>query len=59
MIVEDQLDRCIGRISGVEELEEFDEFAAAIAILDQGVNLAGDEKRRCTCMSSTISTLRI
>ena len=28
MIVEDQLDRRMGRIGGVEELEEFDEFAA-------------------------------
>ena len=27
MIVEDQLDRCVGRIGGVEKLEEFDEFA--------------------------------
>ncbi len=28
MIVEDQLDRRMGRIGGAEELEEFDEFAA-------------------------------
>jgi hypothetical protein len=28
MIVEDQLDRRVGRIGGVEKLEEFDEFAA-------------------------------
>ena len=46
MIVEDQLDRRMGRIGGVEKLEEFDEFAAAMAILDQGVNLAG-ERDRC------------
>jgi hypothetical protein len=43
MIVEDQLDRGSGRIGGVEQLEEFDEFAAAVAILDQSVDLAGDE----------------
>ena len=43
MIVEDQLDRCVGRIGGVEKLEEFDEFAAAMAILDQRMDLAGDE----------------
>ena len=43
MIVEDQLDRRMGRIGGVEELEEFDEFAAAVAILDEGVNLAGEQ----------------
>jgi hypothetical protein len=43
MIVEDQLDRRIGRISGVEKLEEFDEFATAVAILDEGVDLAGEQ----------------
>src|ERR1700750_3520657 len=30
MIVEDQLDRRVDRIGGIEELEEFDEFAAAM-----------------------------
>src|SRR5271155_5382983 len=40
MIVEDQLDRRVGWIGGVEKLEEFDEFAAAVAILDQSVNRA-------------------
>jgi hypothetical protein len=43
VIVEDQLDRRVGRIGGVEKLEEFDEFAAAMAILDQRMDLAGDE----------------
>ena len=43
MIVEDELDRGRGRIGGVDKFEEFDEFAAAVPILDQGVNLAGDE----------------
>ena len=43
VIVEDQLDRGVGRIGGVEKLEEFDEFAAAVAVLDEGVNRAGDE----------------
>ena len=38
MIVEDQLDRCVRRIGGVEKLEEFDEFATAVAIPDKGVN---------------------
>ena len=42
MIVEDQLDRRVGWIGGVEKLEEFDEFAAAVAVLDQSVNLAGE-----------------
>ena len=43
MIVEDQLDRGVGRIGGVEKLEELDELAAAMAIPDQGMDLAGDE----------------
>ena len=43
MIVEDQLDRRVGWIGGVEKLEEFDEFAAAVAILDQSVNRAGEQ----------------
>jgi hypothetical protein len=43
MIVEDRLDRCMGRIGDIEKLEEFDEFAAAMAILDQGMDLVGDE----------------
>jgi hypothetical protein len=43
MIVEDQLDRRPGRIGVVEKLEEFDEFAAAMAILDQRMDLPGDE----------------
>ena len=38
MVVEDQLDRRIGRVSRVEKLEEFDELAAAVAILDQGMD---------------------
>src|ERR1700704_2253889 len=43
MIVEDQLDRRIGRIGGVEELEEFVEFASAMTIPDQGMNLTADK----------------
>ena len=43
MIVEDQLDRRMGRISGVEKLEKFDEFATAVAIPDEGVNLAAQQ----------------
>ena len=39
MIVEDQLHRRMGRIGGVEKLEKFDEFAASVAILDEGVDL--------------------
>jgi hypothetical protein len=43
MIVKDQLDRRPRRIGNIETLEEFDEFAAAMAILDNRVDLAGDE----------------
>ena len=43
MIVKDQLDRSRRRIGRVDELEEIDEFAAAMAIADQGVNLAADQ----------------
>ena len=43
MIVENQLDRRMGRIGGIEKLEEFDELAAAMAILDQGVNLTAEQ----------------
>ena len=43
MIVENQLDRRMGRIGGIDELEEFDEFAAAVAVLDEGVNLPGEQ----------------
>src|SRR5260370_25639815 len=43
MIVEDQLDRRVGRIGLIEKLEELDELAAAVTILNQGVNLAGEK----------------
>ena len=43
MIVEDQVDRRVGRVCGVEQLEEVDELAAAMTILDQGVNFAGQQ----------------
>ena len=43
MIVEDQLDRRVGWIGLIEKLEELDELAAAVTILDQGVNLAGEK----------------
>src|SRR5438046_8183638 len=42
MIVEDQLDRGAGRIGGIEQLEEFDELAAAVAVPDERVDLSGE-----------------
>ena len=43
MIIEDQLDRGAGRISGVEKLEEVDELSAAVAVSDQRMHLAGEQ----------------
>ena len=43
MIVEDQLDRRMRRIGGVDQLEEFDELAAAVAVLDRGVNVSSEQ----------------
>jgi hypothetical protein len=43
MIIEDQFDRSTGRVSGIDEPEEFDELSAAMAIPDQGVDLAGEQ----------------
>jgi hypothetical protein len=37
MIVEDQLDGGVGRIGGIDELEEFNELAAAVATEDNNV----------------------
>src|SRR5258705_10538703 len=43
MIIEDQLDRGAGRISGVETLEEFDELPAAVAVSDERMDLSGKQ----------------
>ena len=43
MIVEDQLDRGMARIGGIDKLKEFDELAAAMAVPDQGVNLTAQQ----------------
>jgi len=48
MVVEDQLDRRTGRVSGIEQLEEFDELAAAVTLLDQGMDLPGERSFRPT-----------
>ena len=40
VVVQDQLDRRAGRVSGIEKLEEFDELAAAVALPDERVDLA-------------------
>ena len=43
MIVEDQLDRGAGRISGVEKLEEVDELSATVAVSDERMDLPGKQ----------------
>src|ERR1700758_1172045 len=43
VVVQDQLDRCTGRVSGIEKFEEFNELATAVAVFDQGVALAGEQ----------------
>src|SRR6478672_13694461 len=43
MIVEDQVDRLVGWVGGIEDLQELDKLAAAVTVLDQGVNLAGHQ----------------
>ena len=41
VIIEDDLDRGHRGVGGIEHIEEFDEFATAMAVLDKGVHLAG------------------
>ena len=43
MIVEDDLDRRVGRIGGIELLEEGDELARAMAVFDACVNLSREQ----------------
>ena len=42
MIVGNHLDRGVSWIGGIEKLEEFDEFAAAMTVPDERVNLTGE-----------------
>ena len=43
MIIEDQLDRRIRRIGGVEELEEFGVRDCGYSIFNQGIDFAGEQ----------------
>ena len=47
MIIEDQLDCSPGRVSSIEELEQFDELAAAMAISHERMDLAGKQINSC------------
>ena len=52
MVVKDDLDRGVRWVGGIEEFEELDKFAAAMAVLDQGVNLAGEQIDTCLLYTS-------
>src|SRR6266481_3620218 len=43
MVIENDLDRGVGGVGDVEELEKLDEFAAAVALLDQGMDVTGEQ----------------
>src|SRR5437764_8951709 len=43
MVVENDLDGGVGGVGGVEELEKLDEFATAVAVLDQGMDVTGEQ----------------
>src|SRR5215472_6483710 len=43
MVVENDLDCGVGGVGGVEEREKFDELAAAVAFLDQGMDMTGKQ----------------
>src|SRR5689334_18754558 len=43
MIAENDLDGGVGGVGGVEELEKLNEFATAMALLDQGMDMAGEQ----------------
>jgi hypothetical protein len=57
MIVEDQLDRCVSWIGGIEKLEKCDEFAAAMTVPDEGVNLTGEQINTGQQTDSTLEKL--
>src|SRR5437588_4549686 len=43
MVVENDLDGGVGGVGVVEELEKLDEFATAVAFLDQGMDVTGEQ----------------
>src|SRR5438309_5956437 len=43
MVVENDLDGGVGGVGGVEELEKLDEFATAVAFVDQGMDVTGEQ----------------
>ena len=47
MFVEDDFNRGVRRVGRVEELQELDEFAAAVALFDQGMDVTGEQIDAC------------
>src|SRR5438045_8689729 len=43
MVVENDLDGGVGGVGRVEEVEKLDEFANAVAFLDQGMDVTGEQ----------------
>src|ERR1700730_6010644 len=43
MVVENNLDRGVGGVGGVKKLEKLNEFTAAVAFLDQSVDVTGEQ----------------
>src|SRR5260370_28365762 len=43
MVVENDLNRGVGGVSGIQELYQLDEFPAAAGLLYQGMGVAGDQ----------------
>src|SRR5437762_11593410 len=43
MVVENDLDCGFGGVGGVEEVEKLDEFATAVAFLDQGMDVTSEQ----------------
>src|SRR6202023_1798518 len=43
MVVENNLDRGVGGIGGVKKLKKLNEFTTAVAVLDQSVDVTGEQ----------------
>src|ERR1700746_1466378 len=43
MVVENDLDRGVGGVGGVEDLEKLNEFTTAVAFLDQGMDVTSEQ----------------
>src|SRR5438132_1701635 len=55
MVVENDLDCGVGGVGGVEELEKLDEFAAAVAFLDEGMDVTSEQGQRAVALVLVIA----